>query len=163
MPGSEFRLLPRLPLEYKTYKIISPATIGKAMTEGWIPVAAINYEERVKDQSFLTTRFLIGKEMRAGAQAMRGAGPTPIIMFPQPESDEEPETTTQVQQLLDRLAQMSPEEVLALHAELQQQQKAQKEDLGDLDEDEDEDEGEMAEVSAAMDELLDDGTEDDDE
>lgn len=165
MPGSEFRLLPRLPLEYKTYKLISPGKLGQAMTKGWVPVASVNYTEVRGEIGVPATRFLIGKGMKTGVQAAPGAGPTPVLMFSQPGAageDEEPANTTQVQQLLDRMAGMSKAEILALHEELQQQQTFEAED-----EEAEDDEGdfETAEVRDAMDELLadDDGTEDDDE
>lgn len=153
MPGSEFRLLPRLPLEYKTYKLINPTKLGRAMTDGWTPVAAVNYTELNNDQCFAVTRFLIGKDLRGAAKA----GPTPIVMFPQPDDGEDIENTEQVQQLLDRLALMSEDEVLALHAELRS--KAPEPVLDDED-----DEG-TDEVNEAMAELLgdDDGSEDDDD
>jgi hypothetical protein len=140
MPGSEFRLLPRLPLEYKTYKLINPTKLGRAMTDGWVPVAAINYTELSDDQTVIAaTRFLIGKELRSGMKA----GPTPILMFPQPDGDdEEIENTSQVQQLLDRIALMSQEEVLALHTELRQNKPT-----SDLDDEDDEDEDGTDEVN----------------
>lgn len=160
MPGSEFRSLPRLPLEFKTYKVIRPGFIGKAMTKGWTPVAAINYNEMVEGTGLChTTRFLIGKGAKK-VQSLPGAGPTPVVMYPQPETDEALAETDsgQLQQLLDRISMMSQEEVLALHAELVEQRQ---EATSEMDEDED------AAVTEAMDELLaddeDDGTEDDDE
>jgi len=156
MPGSEFRLLPRLPLEYKTYKLISPGNLGKAMTQGWVPVASVNYETVVEKAQFSQTRFLIAKGMKKGAQAVPGAGPTPVLMFAQPGAgaEETPPPAPQVQQFLDRLAQMSQEEILELHTELQRQGS---DNVGENSED--------TEVREAMDELLgdDDGTEDDDE
>jgi hypothetical protein len=147
-------------LEFKTYKVISPGKIGKAMTAGWTPVAAINFEEMIEGVGqFSKTRFLIGKGMKRQAQAMPGAGPTPVVMYPQSDADEPPPDSGQLQQLLDRIALMSQEEVLALHAELQEQRQAAAE--GDAEADEDEG------VREAMDELLgddeDDGTDDDDD
>jgi len=157
MPGSEFRALPRLPLEFKTYKVIMPGTIGKAMTRGWTPVAALNYDEMVDGVGLChTTRFLIGKGLKSGAQAAPGAGPTPIIMYPQPEEAQPEGDSGQLQQLLDRLAVMSQEEVLQLHAELIEQRQ-----LAPVAADEEE---EDEAVTEAMDELLgDDGTDDDDD
>lgn len=153
MPGSEFRALPRLPLEFETYKVIKPGLIGKAMTKGWTPVAAINFDEMVEGTGLChTTRFLIGKGPKK-TKAVPGG--TPVIMYPQPEADEPPDNT-QVQQLLDRIALMSQEEILALHTELQEQRAAPSEEAE-----------EDAAVTEAMDELLgddeDDGTEDDDD
>jgi hypothetical protein len=149
-------------MEFKTYKVISPGKVGAAMTKGWTPVAAINFEEMLEGVGqFSKTRFLIGKGLREGAQAARGAGPTPVLMYPQPaaEDAEEPVNTNQVQQLLDRIALMSEEDVLALHAELQAKAAAPA-PTGDA---------EVDEVTEAMDELLgqddegDDGTDDDDD
>lgn len=159
MPGSEFRSLPRLPLEFKTYKVIKPANIGRAMTQGWTPVAAINFEEMIDGASYHTTRFLIGKGAKR-VQSMPGAGPTPVVMYPQPDGEEEaPADSGQLQQLLDRISVMSQEEVLALHAELVEQRQAAASEEDDEEED--------AAVTEAMEELLaddeDDGTEDDDE
>lgn len=155
MPGSEFRLLPRLPLEFKTYRVINPADIGKALTKGWLPVAVINFEEYKENVGQLTqTQFLVGKGMKAGTHAAPSAGPTPVLMFQPQDVEEELDNTPQVQQLLDRIALMSPEEVLELHKEIQQQKASPVDDEDDLDE-----------VREAMDELLDtdDGSEDDDE
>lgn len=155
MPGSEFRLLPRLPLEYKTYKLINPTKLGRAMTDGWTPVAAVNYTELKDDQCMAATRFLIGKDLRVGTKA----GPTPVLMYQQPEEEAEDNGPAAVQQLLDRLALMSQDELLALHTELQQQRQVPNLD----DEDDEEDEG-VDEVQSAMTELLgDDGSDDDDE
>ncbi len=153
MPGSEFRSLPKLPLEFKTYKVIRPGNIGKAMTQGWTPVAAINFDEMVEGTGLChTTRFLIGKGLK---KTKTVPGGTPVIMYPQPDVDPPPDNI-QVQQLLDRIALMSQEEVLALHAELQEQREAPG----------DEAEEDVA-VTEAMDELLgddeDDGTDDDDD
>jgi hypothetical protein len=152
MSGSEFRLLPRLPLEYKTYKLIVPTKLGRAMTAGWTPVAAVNYTELGDDQVIAATRFLIGKDLRTASKA----GPTPVLMYQQPEDEDDGQAASSaVQQMLDRIALMSQEELLTLHAELQQQHEAH------LDEEDDE---EVDEVQNAMSELLgDDGSEDDDD
>ena len=157
MPGSEFRVIPRLPLEFETYKLIPPTKLGGAMTAGWSPVAAINYDHIVEGTGLChTTRFLIGKGHKAG---QTGAGPTPMLMFPQPDVPDETPSTEGVQQLLDRLALMSEEEILTLHAELQEKMPPPMEAKGVETEDE--------AVRDAMDELLaddeDDGTDDDDE
>jgi hypothetical protein len=168
MPGSEFRVLPRLPLEYKLYKLISPSALGTAMTKGWVPVASVKYEEHSGGSSFLATQFLIAKGPRKVMSA-HSAGPTPILMFPQPDAEGAEKNTTQVQQFLDRLALMSPQEVLALHAELkaggQTSEEPSEEPAEEDGEEESAEDGESTdEVSAAMEELLgDDGSEDDDD
>ncbi|NIT79688.1 MAG: hypothetical protein GWO44_23015 [Thermoplasmata archaeon] len=143
-------------MEFKTYKVIKPGLIGKAMTKGWTPVAAINYDELVEGTGLChTTRFLIGKGAKK-VQSLPGAGPTPVVMYPQPDTEEPPADSGQLQQLLDRIALMSQEEVLALHAELQEQRAAPSDEAE-----------EDAAVTEAMDELLgddeDDGTDDDDD
>jgi hypothetical protein len=140
-------------LEYKTYKLISPAKLGKAMTQGWTPVASINFETG----EMMETRFLIGKGAKAKTKA---AGTTPVLMFSQPAADDaeasDENAEAAVKQILDRIADMEEDEVLMLHSELREQRGS-----APVAEAEDED----AAVTEAMDELLgdDDGTEDDDE
>jgi hypothetical protein len=118
MPGSEFRLLPRLPLEFRTYKIVSPGKLGVALTRGWTPVASVNFEHAEKDRAFKLTRFLIGKGVKR--KAKRPRGPTPVIMFPPPEPEPDPSPHAQdaVNELLTKIAHMSPKEVLAFHQEV---------------------------------------------
>lgn len=165
MPGSEFRVLPRMPLEFKKYKLVKAGVLGKAMTQGWTPVASVNYQSIVEGQGcVLETRFLIAKEPKT-EQAARGSGPMPVLMFPQPEDDApagDPED--HVKHVLDQIARMSQEEVLELHQELQAK-RANSEHTPDLSDEDDEDDEGVDEVSQAMGELLgdDDGSDDDDE
>jgi hypothetical protein len=111
MPGSEFRLLPLLPVEFNKYRTIMPWKLGAAMSSGWVPVAALNYYKTVKGTSFQETRYLVGKDPKnsvvvpvpishqAPHQVPYVAPPTPELRggsvgaelsYPQPEDDLDP-------------------------------------------------------------------------
>jgi hypothetical protein len=87
MPGSEFRLLPMLPLEYKQYKVCKPRRVGSAMTKGWTPVASINFTDHIEGVGFMdATLFLIGKDLKEAVEIPRGraiiAGPPELSHGP---------------------------------------------------------------------------------
>jgi hypothetical protein len=87
MPGSEFRILPSLPLEYKKYRTIFPGKLGAYMTKGWQLVASLNYNVVIGEGSVgEVTRFLIGKDPKQ----VVGRGPLPQLSFPQPEPTGDP-------------------------------------------------------------------------
>lgn len=110
MPGSEFRLLPMLPVEFNTYRTIMPWKLGKAMTNGWQPVAALNYSRTVDGVVVQETRYLIAKDpknavtvpvplshqaphqmpQRPAIPELRGGAVGPVLSYPQPEDDLEP-------------------------------------------------------------------------
>jgi len=168
MPGSEFRMLPRLPLDFKKYRLVRPSVLGKALTQGWTPVASVNYQDYIEGAgAVLRTKFLIAKEPKE-PQAARSSGPLPVLMFPQPEGEGTPDAQTvdpedHVKHVLDQIASMSQEDVLELHRELQAKRAAS---VPDVDDEEDDDGDSVDDVSAAMDELLgdgDDGSDDDDD
>lgn len=66
MPSSEFRLLPRLPIEFKKYKVVSPQKLGRMLTLGYTTVAVLSYDVMLGNGSVVhQTRFLLGKGTRS--------------------------------------------------------------------------------------------------
>jgi hypothetical protein len=84
MPGSEFRILPSLPWEYKKYRTILPNKLGIYMTKGWKLIASLHYNVIAgENQVIEATRFLIGKGLKASKD--RGSSYSPsIISLPSP-------------------------------------------------------------------------------
>lgn len=134
MPGTEFRILPSLPLEFKKYRTILPNKLGTYMTKGWQLIASVNYVALVGDSAVEVTRFLIGKEPKS--VAIRH--PLPHLSFPQPEESGDPKGVIEEEP----------------SAESEEEEDAEEEGEEDEEEDEEEADDVADDVKRDMDELL---------
>jgi len=163
MPGSEFRLLPLLPVEFNKYRVIMPWKLGRAMSDGWMPVAALNFKRVIQrdDEAPVVvdeTRYLVGNDPKEeiivpvahraplGIPELRGGAVGPELSYPQPVDDLEPPPE---QLEAPPQSEPPPEQVEAVAAPAPSPE---------------EEDADVAQVKKDMDELLgDDGSQDDDE
>lgn len=61
MSSQEYRLIPQIALDYKTYEMVDPDTLATKMSDGWTPIAVCSW---TNDAGAARTRFIVGKDRK---------------------------------------------------------------------------------------------------
>lgn len=57
----EYRLIPRIALDYENYEMVDPDLLATKLGEGWTPIAVFSW---TTDSGHSKTRFICGKDFK---------------------------------------------------------------------------------------------------